>query len=186
MFLPHDIAIVRPITKLGVSPKQGAFPTTLSHACSALSNPPGMSGIADAAAADIRREVLERLAAAGAGCGLAEVGMPVFDSVAAAGREMLRNLIEARDVAAPRLVRDDKPWHRAGATRKTIMTLLGEAGHVRSRFRRRDETMSWMPVDEGLGLTGAGRRGRRRRRRRRRRPAAPARMRNSCCGRPAR
>ena len=41
----------------------------------------------------------------GAACGLAEVGMPVFDSVAATGREMLRNLIEARDDAAPRLVR---------------------------------------------------------------------------------
>ena len=32
-----------------------------------------------------------------------------------------------------RLMRDDKPWYRAGATRKTIMTLLGEVGFERSR-----------------------------------------------------
>ncbi len=127
---------------------------THSHTCSALSNPLDMSGIADAAAADIRREVLERFAAAGAACDFSEVEMLVFDSVAATGREMLRNLIEARDDAAPRLERDDKPWYRAGATHKTIMTLLGEVSYERSRFRRRGETQSWMPVDEGLGLMG--------------------------------
>lgn len=46
---------------------------TLSHTCSALSNPLDMSGIADAAAADIRREVLERFAAAGAACDFARL-----------------------------------------------------------------------------------------------------------------
>ena len=34
------------------------------------------------------------------------------------------------------------------------MTLLGEVSFARSRFRRRGATMSWMPVDESLGLMG--------------------------------
>ncbi len=127
---------------------------TLSHTDSALSNTPDISEIADAAAADIHRQVLERFASVDVASDFAEVEMLVFDSVAATGREMLRNLIEARDDAAPQLMRDDKPWHRAGATHKTIMTLLGEVSYERSRFRRRGETMSWMPVDEGLGLMG--------------------------------
>lgn len=127
---------------------------TLSHTCSLLSNPADISDIADAAAADIRREVLERFATAGTACDFAEVEMLVFASVAATGREILRNLIEACDDVVPRRMRDDKPWYWAGATHKTIMTLLGEVSYVRGRFRRRGETMSWMPVDEGLGLMG--------------------------------
>ena len=127
---------------------------TLSHTGSPLSNTRDISEIADAAAAAIRREVLERFSTADADSDFARVEMLVFDSVAATGREMLRNLIEARDNAAPRLMRDDSPWYRAGATHKTIMTLLGEVSFARSRFRRRGATMSWMPVDESLGLMG--------------------------------
>ena len=127
---------------------------THSHAGSPLSSTCDISEIADAAAAAIRREVLERFSTADADSDFARVEMLVFDSVMATGREMLRNLIEARDDAAPRLMRDDRPWYRAGATRKTIMTLLGEVGFARSRFRRRGATMSWMPVDESLGLMG--------------------------------
>ena len=107
---------------------------TLSHTGSALSNTPDISKIADAAAEAIRREVLERFASGDVACDFARVEMLVFDSVAATGREMLRTLIEARDDAAPRLMRDDKPWYRAGATHKTIMTLLGEVSYERSRF----------------------------------------------------
>ena len=87
---------------------------TLSHTGSALSNTPDISEIADTAAEAIRREVLERFVSADVACDFARVEMLVFDSVAATGREMLRTLIEARDDAAPRLMRDDKPWYRAG------------------------------------------------------------------------
>ena len=127
---------------------------TLSHTGSALSNTPDISDIADAAAAAIHRQVLERLAMADVASDFAEVEMLVFESVAATGREMLRHLIEARDEAAPGLMRDDKPWYRAGATHKTIMTLLGEVSFERSRYRRRGVPVSWMPVDESLGLMG--------------------------------
>ena len=34
------------------------------------------------------------------------------------------------------------------------MTLLGEVGFERSRYRRRGVPVSWMPVDESLGLMG--------------------------------
>ena len=127
---------------------------TLSHTGSALSNTPDISDIADAAAAAIHRRVLERLAMADVASDFAEVEMLVFESVAATGWEMLRHLIEARDEAAPGLMRDDKPWYRAGATHKTIMTLLGEVSFERSRYRRRGVPVSWMPVDESLGLMG--------------------------------
>ena len=73
---------------------------TLSHTGSALSNTPDISEIADAAAAAIRREVLERFGAAGAACDFAEVEMLVFESVAATGREILRTLL--RPVMTPR------------------------------------------------------------------------------------
>ena len=127
---------------------------TLSHTGSSLSNTPDISDSADAAAAAIHRQVLERFAMADVASDFAEVEMLVFESVAATGWEMLRHLIEARDEAAPGLMRDDKPWHRAGATHKTIMTLLGEAGFERRRYRRRGVPVSWMPVDESLGLMG--------------------------------
>ena len=124
---------------------------TPSHTDSLLSN---VSGIADAAAEAIRREVLARLSPADVGGDFAELEKAVFEAVAAAGREMLRELIEARDDAAPRLMRDGRPWHRAGTARKSVMTLLGEVSFERSRYRRRGAVSSWMPVDEGLGLMG--------------------------------
>ena len=82
---------------------------TLSHTGSSLSNTPDISDSADAAAAAIHRQVLERFAMADVASDFAEVEMLVFEFVAATGWEMLRHLIEARDEAAPGLMRDDKP-----------------------------------------------------------------------------